>query len=362
MARPGEHSFRLPALVLLVSLLLFARRPDLILRPQFVWEEPSAFWAAAIVDWPALLTPWVGFPQLFPRLTYAAASVGPPAIAPAVIILAHWLLIAAVAVFLASDTMADAIPGRWTRFAIAVALPLLGSEVVGTGLDAQWYLAVLLVALALARPRRWHVLAAIVAGLSGPASIVLWPLFWRRPGLGAVVACCGAIQLAVFLSSPRPPSPVDLSSVPGMLIPVAAIAILAAWRSSVPRRTIIAFGWAAAATAAGGALTLGPAFGRSGILGLALGDGSRYMLVAEVGLLVLVAAGIAARRRPAVVAGGLIVALSIIGFRQPPWPDMAWASHADCIGSATTCVVPVFPAEWSVEWFPGYRPPTTVPG
>ena len=67
----GERG-QLAGIGAIVVALLFVRRPESILHPQFMWEEPWAFvttgQTTAVLD--SLLRPWAGFLQLGPRLVH----------------------------------------------------------------------------------------------------------------------------------------------------------------------------------------------------------------------------------------------------------------------------------------------------
>jgi hypothetical protein len=358
--RIGAASGRLARPIILIPVvfvILFARHPDLILRPEFVWEEAGEFWVPAVADWPAFFQPW-GFLQVGARIAFAIARLGPWEAAPAVAIACHWLVISAVAAFIASERMADAIPDRRIRLLSAVGLPLLGSEAIGTALDMHWYLAILLVALAVARPARWDALIVLVAGLTGPASIVTWPLYWRRPRLAAMVLACGMVQALVYLASGRNPTPLDFPLLIGQLAPLCVLWMLSAYRSGLPRRTAASFGWTGLALAIGGSLTLGARFLSYPIwlIGLFNGDGSRYLLVATFSMLVTCLSGLIQRRPGAIVVSGLFLALAVTSFVQGVPPDTGWPSQSHCIGGPTPCRLIVFPEDWSVEWTPPVRP------
>jgi hypothetical protein len=298
-------------------------------------------------DEPAILLPWHGFLHVVPRVIFDVAAFGPARYGPAVVMAVEWSLVALLAVFLASDRLADGIPDRRVRVGLALALPVLGTEVVGSALDADWYLAVFLAALPLARTGRYDPLWAILAGLSGPASIVAWPLFLQRR-LWMLVAGCGLVQLAVFAASSREPVGIDILAAMIRVAPLLLLGGLALWSTPIPKRTLVAFGWVAMCLYIAGATSLGSAFAMWG---------DRYLFVLYVALALVAISGAINRCLTAAPLMGVLIASVVIAFRQPMPPNTDWSSNADCIGSQVRCRVPIYPASWSVDWTPDYAVP-----
>lgn len=378
--------------------LLVVRGPELLLRPQFVYEEAGAFWAWSFEGDPIgqILRPWSGFLQVAPRIAFLAGHAVPPTAAPAITTLILFALIAAVAAFLVSDRLSEAIPSRMARLLLASLLFLLPG--VGAAfqsvLNAQWFLSVYLLGLLLATDpsRRWaaiDLVGGLIAGLTGPFAIVLAPLFVatrsspHRSRLAFVMSACAVVQVAVFLmSSRRPVGLADPGSAVAVviehfaalvvgrsfaeftfaamrpaLIVIGLLAAVVTWRSlvSLPRRTVLAALYLSVATAALGLASTGTTY-------LALPDqGARYFLAAAVVVAMAVAAATTSRRPVGLVLAGLYV-FGIVGdLRLAPSPDSRWAEQASCIGGLAPCTVLVEPPAWSVVWpglHRGYLPPS----
>jgi hypothetical protein len=329
-------SISLPATLLLILAvlgILAVRDWPGLTHPQFVFEEAGAFWTGAVTQWPALFVPWGGFLHVGARLVFAVAALGPAELAPTATILLHWALIAGIVALVASDRLADAIPDRRDRVGFALVLPFLGSDAILTALSSHLWLGLLLVLVALARPSRWDVPLVLVAGLTGPISVIVWPLY-RRP-LGFLVAACGAVQVGVLLLSGRESAPLDPGAFAMRALPLIVLAALAIYRTPLPRRTVVSFAWLGLAMAAGGGLSLGDAFATP-LLDTMVGPGARHVLAATAAIALFAVAGVLARRPLAILVAGVMVALIAHGFLQVPVGFVDWAAEAHCVGGPKT--------------------------
>ena len=75
---------RFVGLVLASCVILFLRRPEALLAPEFFAEDGAVFFRDAY-EWPfwrSLWRPHSGYPELFPRLVAACVATQSPAIAP----------------------------------------------------------------------------------------------------------------------------------------------------------------------------------------------------------------------------------------------------------------------------------------
>jgi len=339
------------AAAVVAFVLVLARQPHAVTRPQFLWEETAAFWATSFVVDPVryLVEPWAGSFVVIPRAGFLIARLGPPEIAPAITIIMHAMVIAMVAWFLASERMAAAIPDRRIQLTFATSIAILPvAEPYVSILSAHWFLALYLVGLSRVAGRRIDIPLVVGAGLSGVGAALAAPLFfldWRpgrridRRGL-ALIAALGAQGLAV-LASGRQPRSLDL--VPIVLGAALTFVLVAAPRVQIPRRTLTAFGLLALATFALGAI--------------AMGVSGRYLL-AGTALVGLVVAAWLVHWRPIGIPIAVVSAVLVIaGFPIPPVTGSHWASQSYCIGSAQRCRVLVEPIQWSVEWSPSFLPP-----
>ena len=209
------------ALLLLVAAAaaIAARRPDVLARPQF-WAEDGMEWFARAYNWRlwyrSVLLPYGAYLQTFPRLVALAARAAGLAAAPLVFALLALAVQAVAPVFLLSDRLETAVPGRARRLligALLIAMPN-AMEVHVNVTNSQVHLALLALLVLLARPsasrgwRTFDVVALLVSGLSGPFVVLLAPIAvlcwwhardrWSRTRL-LVVLTTALIQLAVLL-------------------------------------------------------------------------------------------------------------------------------------------------------------------
>jgi hypothetical protein len=371
------------ALVVVATLVL--RRPEAVLRPQFMYEEPYAFYAVArsVPPIEAIFKPWGGLLQVPPRLVHTALLGVPGEIAPAIAILVLYAIVGAVAAFMASDRMSDAIPSRATRVVFGLSLgvvPAAAGPLISV-INAHWFLVLYLIGLSVATDsRRWRWVDRLGAGLmavSGPFSMFLWPLFGRRRDLLLIVGAGGLIQAAYLLASTRRPPSIDVPAIAaavvertgttilgshagsnvlvGGLVVVAAVVVaagaVAIATSRLPRRTIAAFGYGTGAIAVlGVTIAGGPAFADPG-------TGIRYFIPLTCFLMLVAIAGIVARQR-AVIPLAAALAVGVVGdLAMFPTPDADWPAAVACIQSAGPCRVNVYPDRWSFTW-PDGIPPT----
>ena len=167
-------------------LLLYSRRPDAFLNPQF-WAEDGTVWYADAYNlgwFYSLFLQQAGYFQTVSRLTASLSQVLQLSLAP--------LFFNVVAVsfkilpvnFLLSSRFAMLIPSTLTRFALCfLYLGLPNSAEVHVNLtNVQWHLAFLTCLILIARPssqfswRLFDVLIVTLSALSGPFSILLAPV------------------------------------------------------------------------------------------------------------------------------------------------------------------------------------------
>jgi hypothetical protein len=315
--------------------------------PQFIWEETRDFWVPTFTFDPLryLLEPAAGYLPMASRSAFLLARLGPPEVAPAVTIAVHAAAIALVAVFLASDRLAGAIPDRRVRVGFALAIPVLPvPEVFISVLSVQWFLALYLAGLSLTREvKRFDYFGVAIAGLSGIGAVLALPLFWRdRRGL--VLLACAGLQALVLVNSDRRPVELDLLA-PLWRVGLGIIPIVLALTliRTLPIRTVLVFAYVAAATAAAGMLAGGHLVADPAL-------GGRYFFATAAVAALLAVAGVVARRRTAGLLAGALIGATLVSFSIPAPPDVDWAGHARCIGGTAPCVVPAYPPNLSVSW------------
>lgn len=210
----------------LLGLLLLARQPEDLLRPQFNAEEGSIFFQQAYNDgfWSTLFAPASGYFHLTLRLTAGLALLVPLELAPLVFkLVAFAIQMLPVAYLLAAD-----VPGfvatplfRVLAAAVYVAGPNSMEPYLNV-LNSQWHLTLAACLILLAGPRPGRLRRTVDAGVlllfatSGPFSLVCAPLalwsWWRnrrrgsdrRWSTGPVIALAGAaLQLILLLTGSR---------------------------------------------------------------------------------------------------------------------------------------------------------------
>jgi hypothetical protein len=381
-------------------LLLVARRPETVLRPEFTFEDGIEWYLGAWQLSPsdAIVTPYAGYLHFVPRVVGFLERLGPVSLAPWVGNTIALLIVALIATYISSDRLSSLVPSRFVRLIIAlylVVLPTTGMT-LGSITFVQFYLALFLVAVALSngsttrfQEATTDVLVAMAVA-TGPFGLLLVPLFVgrlavRRDGdsalLLAVVALVAAVQAGTLLSIGRPyaappttsPSAILLvimghgatvlfggrliakaieSGLPLWWVPTlgaAALGLAATHLRRLPWQWLLMAGYVATviivpALAAGSddtALLLDPR------------SAARYFLVpgALLGASLIFAIAKRPRSAPA-VAMAAILAVGIIGdFRLKPNPDLDWLQASRCIGLETACVVPVYPGgPWDIHW------------
>jgi FkbM family methyltransferase len=242
----------------------------LVLRmwpPVLVFEEPLLFRQPLL----SALEPWNGYLSVIGRGILVVAHLFGDA-GPLLTRVGAASIVGVVAGYLASADWA--IPSRPVRLIAALALPFIptayADAYVGP-LNSQWWLAVLVLLIALAPAKRWHWPVIALAGLSGLAPCVALPLFRDRRSL--VLALTTAVQLVLLLTTNERHDG-DLRPVRAFFfLAVALVASMSLAR--LPIRTRLSFMYLGLAILALGAY--------------ATGWGDRYFTVAWIGVVVGVA-------------------------------------------------------------------------
>ena len=375
---------------MLAAVVLVLRKPDAFGYPQFWAEDFNPFFIDARRFGPEVLfAPYNGYLHLLPRLIAGLAAGLHPIVQPAVYVGAAFALTLAV-VALALSPRLD-LPGRpWLALAVVV-VPHTG-EVFLNPTNVQWITALALLLTLLARDPAsaadgaTDAAVVVLAGLTGPFSVLLLPLFlaraWsRRTRASALIAAGVALTAAVqawFLwhapssADPRPWNVAQLLGVVAVRLPMT-LAMGEIWP--------VKLGYAVTTT-------LGLALAAAGIfLGVRPGRWRRERLVLLAALAVLLAAGIRRGRpdtwaffdtfngdryfyppkvialwlvglvvaefstRARRVAGGAVIAAALAAngraFRVAPAPDLHWGLYAERIQAGERVEVPIHPG-WKV--------------
>jgi hypothetical protein len=388
----------------LVLLILFVRKPDSFLNPQFWAEDGSIFFTQEVEHGArAHLLPYAGTFNEVPRIVASAAALLPYRFAPVLYNSAAVLLLLALIFKLYSPRLGLS-GGRPCPlpFALAVVLvPHPGGEVFACLANVQWILALLLLVLVLQKSAATRAEAAgdallvLCAGLTGPFVFFALPLFswklWRRfrarrgswldlPVLGAA-AGTAAVQLWALLHSSLeapPPTPAE----PGIwvelighrlfgtlfvgpqvtyrlnpiLVALAGLLVLGGILWAL-RRSPEAFERAILSLLFAAAVVAGAFAKHAGAPGLLLpwANGARYFFIPAVVLawcLLLVLA--TARGAPQLLASTALAALlasSVLStFQSPPLDDLWWEEDAEQIGGPEPEIwIPINPQGWMVH-------------
>ncbi|HEU5343075.1 MAG TPA: hypothetical protein VFU60_01905 [Ktedonobacterales bacterium] len=205
---------------LVACVLIFLRRPDALLNPQFFAEDGTYYYSQAynLGGLRALLLPVAGYLLLSARLVALVAMYFPLSWAPAIFNVCAILMQAAPVSFLFTSRFDHLIPNWYARGAIALLyLAIPNSYNLDATLTyAQWHLALLALLVVIATPRSgrvWKIFdgaVILLSGLSGPYCLALAPVillrWWRTRnkqllGLFAIDLFTAAVQVAVLLAN-----------------------------------------------------------------------------------------------------------------------------------------------------------------
>ena len=206
---------------LLVLIILASRQPDAIFHAQFAAEDGKVWYPDAynLGWWHALFLPFSGIFQTVPRIGASFAQLVPLGVAPLVLTIFQFMLLALPVNFLLSHrSSAWGSLGFRALLALAyLAMPDCTEIAYGSNC-AQWPMAlgaILLVVAAVPRGTVARVLEFIyllLAGLTGPICIAILPVAailawkrrerWRWVQCGILAACGAAHMCALFILDP----------------------------------------------------------------------------------------------------------------------------------------------------------------
>jgi len=206
--------------------IIISRNPSSITNPQF-WAEDGRNWYADAYNHGilySLATPEAGYFQTFSRLVAIVSQAFELDFAPLFFFLVAAAVQITVAAFIASDRLADFLPEKKWRLALAfgyLAMPH-SWEVFANVTNSQWHLAMLACLIIAARPpggrtaRIFDLAAVSIMAVSGPFCLILAPIvaaaFLRSREkhlrlVLAVVVVGAVLQAASLLSFERPIQP-----------------------------------------------------------------------------------------------------------------------------------------------------------
>ncbi len=211
------------AAAIISFLLIFSRRPDAVLNPQF-WAEDGAIWYADAYNHGIIysfLMPVAGYYQTISRLIGVFAQNFPLEYAPSIFNFFAIFVKMLVVQFILSTRLSKLVPSLAGRILLAFVYLAVPSsfEVHANLTNVQWHLALLGCLIILAAPSAkagWKIFDAAtlaISALSGPFCLLLLPIaalkFWARGEKWTLelltilfVGC--AIQATALISTPRP--------------------------------------------------------------------------------------------------------------------------------------------------------------
>lgn len=206
-------------------LLIFSRRPDAILNPQF-WAEDGKVWYADAYHHGliySLTSPVAGYYQTISRLVAVFAQIFPFAYAPLIFNLAAILIKIVVVNFILSSRLSASVPNFSLRVLLAfLYLALPHSHETNANLtNAQWHLALLSFLIIVAAPSEkiwWKIFDGtmlLISALSGPFCLLLLPIaavkfFVKREKwtflLLTILTVGSLLQISSIMTTERPSS------------------------------------------------------------------------------------------------------------------------------------------------------------
>jgi len=384
------------------AVILFARRPEALLRAELASEDGLVFYVGTYFGsaLEILFRPYAGYQAFFVRIVAFVERLVPVEAAPLVANAVALAVFAALAAFVASSRMASVLPDVRHRVGLAVLLVLVpgGFENIGSMTNVQHLVPLYLLALSIARPPAGRLFLAVdlvvlgIASITGPYGALLQPLFWWRAwrrrdrysvALAAILVVGSLVQLVTLVADGRRPGDFDepvyvvlvfvyrltLGGMVGQwtnasightgfspLVGIVATALVIAsiawvWWHAVPRwvglRLLVV--WTAISLPALLAQPHGSHLGHAFI-------GGRYFFVPVAILALALVVAVYAARHPAprlvaLALGAVLVFGAARDFRVMPIPGVEWAQRSGCIGGPEPCRVVVWPGSvWSIEW------------
>ena len=179
----NQQNFIYAAVLLISFLLIFSRRPDAVLNPQF-WAEDGKIWFEQAYNngvLSSLFTPEAGYFQTVSRLVAAFSQIFPFEYAPAIFNFSAIFAKLSVVFFLFSHRLERLLPDLPARlFAVFIYLALPHSYETHANLtNVQWHLALLSCLIIIAVPTAktgWKIFdyaVVIISALSGPFCLLL---------------------------------------------------------------------------------------------------------------------------------------------------------------------------------------------
>ncbi len=229
---------RLVLVLLTVTLILFVRKPDAFLNPQFWAEDGTIFFAQQYESGgSAILRPYAGYLHLLPRLVaWIADVVVPVSLVPVFYNYSALMVIMATVASIFSDRLK--IKYQVLLAMSVVLVPHYSGEVFLNITNSQWYVAIMLVVLLLkddpsdsygnkSLQYLSDLTIILIGGLTGPFVILLFPFFVWKWLLGnsnystsalSLLSIVALIQVSCFILAAEPSKPISLSPDPYFMV------------------------------------------------------------------------------------------------------------------------------------------------
>ena len=363
------------ALALLGLLLIVARRPDMLLAPQFWGEDAAVFFPQAEAHGASVLfIPFAGYLYLLPRLV-AWAAVSVPVVHVPTVYAAGALIIVAAALGLVLQSPLTDSPGMGLAMVLAVAAAPYSGEIWGNLVNTHWFSALVILAACLPPRTRaagigLHVLLPFFV-LTGPSALILLPVVavasahrtdrWRWVTLAIVTV--GAVLTAwTLVLAPRDHGGETFVArlvtighavllryqlqVFGVAFAAMAWTAWRAWREGLLREFVVS---AAACLFAVAVCVSGP---KEALYSLPAAAG-RYIFVPWIAASwLLIHALFRHGSWQLLLVAAVMAGSAAWQYLQPARPDVDWARAAECLESRPVCQVTVTP----------YPEPLRLPG
>ena len=210
--------------------ILFIRKPDAFLNPQFWAEDGTIFFKSALEDgWSSMLDRYSGYFHFYPRLiSCLAVELFPIAYQPHIYNFAALLGL----LFVVSHLFVPRVNVSF-RFVLALLLVLAptgtevgvyGSEAILVLTNTQWYLSLSLLLLLISRPpKRWtgwvfDLSTLLFVGFTGPFLVPFAPLFLARALYEKRVYPTAMCNLATTIAVIQALSAVDVTAEQGRYV------------------------------------------------------------------------------------------------------------------------------------------------
>lgn len=377
-------------LALVAGVLLFTRRPDQFMRPQFWAEDGAVFFQQAALDgWTCLWRPYHGYLHGVPRVVALACHGLPWEWTPAAYVLAA----AAGTLYVVVRTAAARLPPTMAGFGAAAILAVPHNGEVWLNLCCFHFIAATLLAVNLLEPapvtraEQWRrAVEVVTAGLSGPEICLAAPFLllrgwaWRRERFAVPVVLGGlaaaGVQMVALLSSAQQ-ARIAAAGLPHHGFLPAALGCLQVFAPAGLPAAVVA-GAAVGFVVLLALLTLGcPTAVRWRVLSLIAGAllvvlaarrmwndwpsiliGTRFIYLGAVLVALAVGCVGAGARRPLARAGVGLLALILLAFSVRHWQsflpaDYRWADQVRAARAGRRSEF-VIPPGWH---FPVPRPP-----